>query len=146
MRIGHNILRHRNQLGWSQEALAAKVGKKQSDISRIEASQRDITLDELEEFAEALQTTPWELMGDSKMNVKVESQQGGQNAYNLTNHHAVPEALINAMQSQINELSEEARFYRGVLQQMLEQSREFTNNTGQVLEYIKMWIESQRKP
>lgn len=151
MRIGHNILRRRNELRWSQELLGQKVGKKQSEISRIESNLLDITLDELETFAEAMETTPVALLDLPNMTVTVTSPTGGQNGnYNINNHHQLPDALQKMLQAQIEAHREgtqlhreEVQFYRVALQQMIEQTRETSQQAGQMLEYLKMWFENQ---
>jgi len=54
----------REQLGMTQEELAHKVGyKTRSAINKIESGSRDINQSQIKLFADALQTTPAELMG-----------------------------------------------------------------------------------
>lgn len=61
-----NIKNYREALGLSQEELAKKVGyKNRTSIAKIEAGKIDLPLSKIELFANALETTPSELMGDT---------------------------------------------------------------------------------
>lgn len=62
--IGENISIKRKELGMTQEQLAQKLGyKSKSTINKIELGVNDIPQSKIVRFAEALQTTPAELMG-----------------------------------------------------------------------------------
>lgn len=62
--IGDNILRVRKSLGLTQEELAKRLGyKSKSTINKIELGINDIPQSKIVKFAEALGTTPAELMG-----------------------------------------------------------------------------------
>lgn len=62
--IGDNILRVRKRLGLTQEELAKRLGyKSKSTINKIELGINDIPQSKIVKFAEALGTTPAELMG-----------------------------------------------------------------------------------
>ena len=64
MTIGEKIYKKRTELGISQDELARKVGyKDRSSITKIESGERDIRLNAVLKFAEALHTTPQWLMG-----------------------------------------------------------------------------------
>lgn len=64
MRIYNNIRRRRQALGLSQEELANKLGyKTKSMICKIEAGMVDLPLSKVVAFANALNTTPVELLG-----------------------------------------------------------------------------------
>ena len=59
-----NIRNRREELGMSQETLARKVGyTSRSTIARIEKGEIDISRSKILAFAQALKTTPSELMG-----------------------------------------------------------------------------------
>lgn len=59
-----NIRRRREELGMSQDTLARRVGyTSRSTIARIENGEIDIPQSKILAFAEALRTTPAELMG-----------------------------------------------------------------------------------
>lgn len=59
-----NIRNRRKELGMSQEELAKKVGyTSRSTIARIEKGEIDISRAKIFAFAEALKTSPSELMG-----------------------------------------------------------------------------------
>lgn len=64
MNLGKKIKLRREELGFSQEELAKKLGyKSRSTINKIELGINDITQHKIVAFAEALQTTPSYLMG-----------------------------------------------------------------------------------
>lgn len=54
----------RLEAGLTQIELAASIGCSQSDISRIESGQRDITLERLKAIAEALGVPVAQLLAD----------------------------------------------------------------------------------
>lgn len=142
MRIGHNILRRRNELGWNQETLGKRVGKGQPEISRIESNLIDITLDELDTFAEALQTTPEGLLSGANYTFHIEAQNGGQiGNYNTTNNHITPEDFMNELRAQISAHHAEIQFYRVALQQMMDHLRETSNRTDGLIEQLRSLID-----
>lgn len=64
MEIGRRIKQKREELGWSQEELANKVGyKSRSSINKIETDGRGLPQSKIVAFAKALNTTPAFLMG-----------------------------------------------------------------------------------
>lgn len=64
MNLYENIKRMREELGMTQEELATKLGyKSRSTINKIELGKSDIPQSKIELFANALNTTPAELMG-----------------------------------------------------------------------------------
>ena len=64
MRVGMEISRRRKALNMSQEELAKACGfKSRSSINKIELGQRGLPLRKVELIADALKTTPAELMG-----------------------------------------------------------------------------------
>ncbi len=64
MSIGKMIKKRREELGYTQEQLAEKMGyKSKSTINKIEAGINDITQSKITAFAKALKTTPSYLMG-----------------------------------------------------------------------------------
>lgn len=59
-----NIRNRRKELGMSQDELAKKVGyTSRSTIARIENGEIDLPQSKIKAFADALKTTPGELMG-----------------------------------------------------------------------------------
>lgn len=59
-----NIRKRRQELGMSQEELAKKVGyTSRSTVARVESGEIDLPRSKIFAFAEALKTTPAELMG-----------------------------------------------------------------------------------
>ena len=65
--IGDRIKARREELGMTQEELATKVGyKHKTSISRIEKNKSDIFQSDVVRFADALDTTPADLMGWAK--------------------------------------------------------------------------------
>ena len=64
MGIGVIIKKRREELGYTQEELAEKMGyKSKSTINKIEAGINDITQSKIVAFAKVLKTTPAYLMG-----------------------------------------------------------------------------------
>lgn len=64
METHENIIRLREKLGLSQEALAAMVGyKDRSSIAKVEAGKVDLSQSKIAAFAKALNVTPAQLMG-----------------------------------------------------------------------------------
>lgn len=52
--LAGNVIRLRNELGWSQEALAFEAGLHRTFIAHVERQARNISLDNLERIALAL--------------------------------------------------------------------------------------------
>ena len=64
IRIGNRIKNIREQLEMSQEELAHKIGyKSKSSINKIELGIQGLTQSKIKAIADALQTTPSEIMG-----------------------------------------------------------------------------------
>lgn len=64
MELYNRIKKRREELGMSQDELAKKLGyKSRSTIAKIEKGENDITQSKIAAFANALHTTPGELMG-----------------------------------------------------------------------------------
>lgn len=65
LKLYENIKTRREELGMSQDDLAALTGYKgRAAISAIELGKTDLTITKIKTFARALRTTPGELMGD----------------------------------------------------------------------------------
>jgi transcriptional regulator with XRE-family HTH domain len=63
-KLGKNIKKYREALGYTQEDLAARLGyKSRSTINKIEMGINDISQSKIEEFAKVLNVTPSALMG-----------------------------------------------------------------------------------
>jgi transcriptional regulator with XRE-family HTH domain len=58
-----NVLRLRNELGWSQEALAFEAGLHRTFIAHVERQARNISIDNIERIAAALGVPIAELLG-----------------------------------------------------------------------------------
>lgn len=64
MTIGQKIKQRREQLGWSQDELASKMGyKSRSTINKIESGINDISQTKIYLFAKALDVNPVWLLG-----------------------------------------------------------------------------------
>lgn len=71
LKLYENIKKRRVALNMTQEQLAEKLGySNKGMISRIENGQIDISHSKIIEFAEALRTTPGELMGATSADEK----------------------------------------------------------------------------
>lgn len=57
-----NIIRRRGELGWSQEALAFEAGLHRTFIAHVERQARNISLDNIERIAVALNVPVFELL------------------------------------------------------------------------------------
>ena len=67
MGIGEKIKKRREELGYTQEELAKKMGyKSRSSINKIEVGINDVAQSKIVEFAKILKTTPAYLMGWEK--------------------------------------------------------------------------------
>ena len=60
--VADNIRRYRKLVGLSQEELGEKAGLHRTYIGSVERGERNITLDSLEEIANALQVAPVQLV------------------------------------------------------------------------------------
>ena len=60
--LGFNLKRLRTSAGLSQEELADRAGLHRTYISSIERAQRNVSLENIFQIAEALGTTPAELL------------------------------------------------------------------------------------
>lgn len=57
-----NLIRRRTEKGWSQEALAFEAGLHRTFVAHVERQARNISLDNLERLALALQLKPYQLL------------------------------------------------------------------------------------
>lgn len=57
-----NLIRRRTEKGWSQEALAFEAGLHRTFVAHVERQARNISLDNLERLALALQVKPYQLL------------------------------------------------------------------------------------
>lgn len=61
-----NLRKHRIALGLSQEALADKAGLHRTYIGSVERGERNISIDNIEKLAAALDTTPAVLLAGTE--------------------------------------------------------------------------------
>lgn len=57
-----NLIRLRKEKGWSQEALAFEAGLHRTFVAHVERQVRNISLDNLERLARALELKPYQLL------------------------------------------------------------------------------------
>lgn len=77
LELYQNIRNRRKELGMSQDELAKKVGyTSRSTIARIENGEIDISRSKIIAFAEALKTTPMDLLGWSDDGDILEAEKG----------------------------------------------------------------------
>jgi transcriptional regulator with XRE-family HTH domain len=57
-----NLIRRRAEKGWSQEALALEAGLHRTFVAHVERQARNISLDNLERLALALNLKPYQLL------------------------------------------------------------------------------------
>lgn len=60
--LAANMVRFRAKMGWSQEALAFEAGLHRTFIAHVERQARNISLDNLERIALALEVNVYELL------------------------------------------------------------------------------------
>ena len=65
--VGSYIKKRRLNLGCSQENLAGRVSLSRPSITNIEAGRQGISIEQLFQFASALETTPQYLIGDLRI-------------------------------------------------------------------------------
>lgn len=61
-RVAVHVIRFRNQMGWTQEDLAERMGKRQSWISRVESGDENVTMKTLGQFAFVFGKDPSEFL------------------------------------------------------------------------------------
>ena len=57
-RVGRNVKRHRTALGWTQQKLAERIGTSRIYVAQVEAASKQMSLEMLGRFAEALRVKP----------------------------------------------------------------------------------------
>lgn len=60
--LAENVIRLRRQMGWSQEGLAHEAGLHRTFIAHVERRVRNISLDNIERLAKALNVAPYLLL------------------------------------------------------------------------------------
>lgn len=60
--LATNLRLMRNEKGWSQEDLAAEAGLHRTFVGAVERAERNISLDNVEKLAVALDVEPWSLL------------------------------------------------------------------------------------
>lgn len=60
--LAKNLRLRRAERGWSQEALASEAGLHRTFIGAVERAERNISIDNVERLAIALNVRPWELL------------------------------------------------------------------------------------
>ena len=63
--LAANLRRLRAARGWSQEALAHESGVNRTYLSSVERAERNISIDNIERIAKALEVEPWRLLKPS---------------------------------------------------------------------------------
>jgi transcriptional regulator with XRE-family HTH domain len=64
--VARNVRLIRNNIGWSQEELAAEAGLHRTYIGSIERAERNVSVDNIEKLARALRVKPTELLRDGR--------------------------------------------------------------------------------
>ncbi|GAA4343648.1 hypothetical protein GCM10023165_26270 [Variovorax defluvii] len=60
--LAANLIRLRAEKGWSQETLALEAGLHRTFVAHVERQARNISLDNLERLAVALDVVPYKLL------------------------------------------------------------------------------------
>ncbi len=61
-RVGRNVKRLRRRRGWTQQALAARIGTSQVYVAQVEGAVKELSLEMLGRFAKALRVRPGRLL------------------------------------------------------------------------------------
>ena len=61
-RVGRNVKRLRRQRGWTQQALADRIGTSQVYVAQVEGAVKELSLEMLGRFAKALRIKPGRLL------------------------------------------------------------------------------------
>jgi transcriptional regulator with XRE-family HTH domain len=64
--LARNVRLIRNNLGWSQEELADAAGLHRTYIGSIERAERNVSVDNIEKLARALNVKPTELLREGR--------------------------------------------------------------------------------
>lgn len=64
--LARNIRQHRSMLGLSQEALADMAGLHRTFIGAVERAERNVSIDNIEKIARALQISAYEMLKDER--------------------------------------------------------------------------------
>lgn len=63
MTVGERIRNRRKELGLSQTKLGERIGVSKAVVSSVECGHEDLTTDRLDRYADALNTTSYDLLG-----------------------------------------------------------------------------------
>lgn len=63
MNVGDRIRKRRQEMGISQAKLGEKIGVTRASVSSVELGKEGLTTDRVERYAEALNTTTFDLLG-----------------------------------------------------------------------------------
>jgi len=121
MRIGKNLIRHRNAKGWSQEDVASMAGMSQSNYSKIESDKQDVKWEQIESLANILETEPEELIRQDSIVLNIETQNGGNaNNYVVQNNAeaiiAAKDETIASLKAHLKGLEDQNQFLRDQIQ------------------------------
>ena len=61
VRVGRHVKRLRRQRGWTQQALATRIGTSQVYVAQVEGAVKELSLRMLGRFAQALRVKPGRL-------------------------------------------------------------------------------------
>lgn len=73
--FGSNVRRHRMRQGWSQESFAEKCGMHRTYISGIECCRRNISLENIQRIADALDVDAYLLLMEEDNADEVQNKQ-----------------------------------------------------------------------
>lgn len=96
--ITDRIRRRRQDLGYSQEYMAERLGISQNAYSRKENGETKLDLDWLRGTTEVLEMDLLELLASEAMTINVQEQQGGANGcHNTVNQNGVSDDVLQAI-------------------------------------------------
>jgi transcriptional regulator with XRE-family HTH domain len=115
--IGFSIKRMRQQKGYSQEFMAAKLDVTQASYARIESQQIKLSVDRLQQIAEVLETDIATFFDSTRLTIQNQTNNEGAygNGY-IENLHIenkeTTQKLIQTLEKEIDYLKKEIEFLR----------------------------------
>ena len=113
--IGYNIRRYRELRKYSQEYMASKLDLTQGSYAKIERQETKLTVERLQQIAEALEVDLSLLLNTSAPTIFNQYDNNTANGHIEKLHNNLPEHLIAQYQDQIKHLKAEVAFLRGLV-------------------------------
>ena len=109
-KIVSNIKKIREQKGVSQEYMAIMLGMKQPSYSRIESSEANLSIEQLQKIADTLETDITDFLDSSRLTIQNQTNNDYANGY-VENLHVenkeTTQKLIQSLEDNIQQLKDE---------------------------------------